>query len=204
MVDAQLVPRGISDERVLSAMRKVERHLFMPEATRSAAYEDRALPIGEGQTISQPYMVAIMSELLELTGTEKVLEIGTGSGYQAAILGELAGEVYTIERVPVLGENAGRILESMGYDNVHVYVGDGTLGLEDMAPFDRVIITAAAPEIPAPLLNQLREGGILIVPAGERYSQVLLKGKKTAGKLVKEQHTHCSFVPLIGEHGWKE
>jgi len=176
----------------------------MPESTRSAAYEDRAVPIGEGQTISQPYMVAIMSELLELTGSEKVLEIGTGSGYQAAILGELAGDVYTIERVSALAESAGRTLESLGYKNVHVFAGDGTLGLEDKAPFDRIIITAAAPEIPAPLVNQLREGGILVVPVGERYSQVLLKGRKVRGEIVKESYTNCAFVPLIGEYGWKE
>ncbi len=204
MVDTQLVPRGIRDEPVLLAMKKVQRHIFMPESTRSAAYEDRAVPIGEGQTISQPYMVAIMSELLELTGSEKVLEIGTGSGYQAAILGELAGDVYTIERVSALAESAGRTLESLGYKNVHVFAGDGTLGLEDKAPFDRIIITAAAPEIPAPLVNQLREGGILVVPVGERYSQVLLKGRKVRGEIVKESYTNCAFVPLIGEYGWKE
>jgi protein-L-isoaspartate(D-aspartate) O-methyltransferase len=204
MVETQLIPRGIKDERVLRAMRKVQRHVFMPETMRSAAYEDRAAPIGEGQTISQPYMVAIMSELLELTGAEKVLEIGTGSGYQAAILGELAGEVYTIERVSALAESAGKTLESLGYKNVHVYAGDGTLGLEEKAPFDRIIITAAAPTIPVPLMHQLKEDGVLVVPVGERFSQVLLKGRKVKGSLVKESYTNCAFVPLIGEYGWKE
>jgi protein-L-isoaspartate(D-aspartate) O-methyltransferase len=149
-------------------------------------------------------MVAIMTELLELTGTEKVLEVGTGSGYQAAILGELAGEVHTIERVADLAESAGKTLESLGYKNVHVYEGDGTLGLEEQGPFDRIIITAAAPMIPRPLVKQLKEGGILIVPVGERYSQVLLKGRKIRGEIVKESYTNCAFVPLIGEYGWKE
>lgn len=204
MVDYQLVSRGIKDERVLAAMRKVPRHLFVPEYIRHSAYEDMALPIGENQTISQPYMVAIMTELLELQGNEKVLEIGTGSGYQAAILAELAKEVYTIERFSSLAEEARRRLIELGYDNVYVIVGDGTKGLEEKSPFDRIIVTAAAPKIPEPLINQLSENGIIVAPVGERFSQILIKGKKEKGKLIEEYHTPCVFVPLVGEYGWKE
>lgn len=204
MVETQLVPRGIRDPRVLDAMRKVPRHLFMPERNWPNAYEDMALSIGEGQTISQPYMVAVMTETLALKGDEKVLEIGTGSGYQAAILGELAREVYTIERIASLAEKAGARLGEFGYTNVHVIVGDGTLGLPEQAPFDRIIITAAAPKIPEPLIGQLREGGILVAPVGERYSQLLIRGTKREGSLAEESHLPCVFVPLIGAHGWKE
>jgi protein-L-isoaspartate(D-aspartate) O-methyltransferase len=204
MVTTQLIPRGIKDERVLSAMRKVQRHLFMPEAMRSSAYDDRALGIGEGQTISQPYMVAIMTELLELKGKEKVLEIGTGSGYQAAVLGELASEVYTIERIGSLAEKARQTLLSIGYKNIYIVIGDGTIGLESASPFDRILITAAAPELPAPLVNQLADGGVIIAPVGDRYSSVLVKARKSGNSLKEEYHTHCAFVPLIGEYGWKE
>lgn len=203
MVSSQLAARGIKDERVLAAMRKVPRHQFMPETLRYTAYDDMAMSIGEGQTISQPYMVAVMTELLELTGTEKVLEIGTGSGYQAAILAELAAEVYTVERISVLAERAQTTLNELGYVNVHVVVGDGTIGLESKAPYDRIIVTAAAPEIPPPLVAQLKEGGIVVAPVGERYSQILLKGRKINGHLVDEYSTPCAFVPLLGEHGWK-
>ncbi len=203
MVSTQLVPRGIKDERVLRAMRKVPRHLFMPESVRYSAYDDMAMEIGEGQTISQPYMVAVMTELLELKGTEKVLEIGTGSGYQAAILAELSSEVYTIERISALADRSRETLRGLGYGNIHVVVGDGTVGLADMAPFDRIIITAAAPSIPPPLVGQLREGGIIVAPVGERYSQILLKGRKVEDHLAEEFSTPCAFVPLIGEHGWK-
>lgn len=203
MVDLQLIPRGIRDKRVLSAMRKVPRHLFVPEVIRYSAYDDMALPIGEDQTISQPYMVAIMTELLELKGDEKVLEIGTGSGYQAAVLAELAGEVYTIERIAALADKARERLMGLGYNNIAVMASDGTLGLQDRAPFDRIIITAAAPEIPEPLVAQLKEGGVVVAPVGERFSQILIKGKKEKGTLVREYHTPCVFVPLIGEYGWK-
>ncbi len=204
MVSTQLLPRGIRDEKVLAAMRKVPRHLFMPESIRYNAYDDMAMSIGEGQTISQPYMVAVMTELLELTGTEKVLEIGTGSGYQAAILSELAAEVYTVERIALLAERAQAKLDGLNYGSIHVVVGDGTIGFESAAPYDRIIVTAAAPEIPAPLVRQLKEGGIVVAPVGERYSQILLKGRKVNGRLVEEYSTHCAFVPLIGEYGWKE
>ncbi len=203
MVSSQLVARGIRDERVLAAMRKVPRHLFMPEPVRYSAYDDMAMSIGEGQTISQPYMVAVMTELLELTGIEKVLEIGTGSGYQAAILAELAAEVYTVERIALLADRAQAKLNELGYGSVHVVAGDGTVGMEGQMPFDRIIITAAAPEIPPPLVSQLKEGGVIVAPVGERYSQILLKGRKVNGRLVEEFSTPCAFVPLIGEHGWK-
>lgn len=203
MVETQLVARGIRDERVLAAMRKVPRHVFIPEFIRHSSYDDMALPIGDDQTISQPYMVAVMTELLELKGDERVLEVGTGSGYQAAILAELAKEVYTIERIATLADEAKRKLTDIGYGNVHVIVGDGTKGLEAEAPFDRIIITAAAPEIPEPLTNELREGGIIVSPVGERFSQMLIKGRNENGVLIKEYHTPCVFVPLIGKHGWK-
>jgi protein-L-isoaspartate(D-aspartate) O-methyltransferase len=203
MVDHQLIPRGIKDERVLAAMRKVPRHLFVPDFIRRSAYDDMALPIGDDQTISQPYMVAVMTELLELKGDERVLEIGTGSGYQAAVLGELAREVYTIERVASLAEAARNRIIDLGYQNVYVIVGDGTKGLEDKAPFDRIIVTAAAPKIPDPLINQLKDGGIIVAPVGERFSQILIKGKKDKGMLIEEHHTPCVFVPLVGEYGWK-
>lgn len=202
MVDTQLIPRGIKDERVLKVMRKVPRHLFLDESQWFRAYDDMALPIGEGQTISQPYMVAIMTELLELKGDEKVLEIGTGSGYQAAILCELSREVYSIERVQTLSERASNVLRSLGYENIHLRVGDGTLGWPEEAPFDKMIITAACPEIPEPLIDQLSEGGMIVAPVGERFSQVLLRMRKGKGKFIEEYHTPCVFVPLIGKYGW--
>ncbi len=203
MVTTQLIARGIKDPHVLDAMNKVPRHLFMPEALQERAYEDVALPIGQGQTISQPYMVAVMTELLELSGDEKVLEIGTGSGYQAALLSELAREVFTIERVPVLADESRTRLAGLGYNNVTVLAGDGSKGLEDQAPFNRIIITAAAPELPEIIVKQLAEDGIIVAPVGERFSQVLIKGRKKKGGLAEEFHTACIFVPLIGEYGWK-
>jgi protein-L-isoaspartate(D-aspartate) O-methyltransferase len=203
MVNTQLVARGIRDSRVLDAMRKVPRHLFTPQSQLANAYDDIALPIGEGQTISQPYMVAIMTELLELSGDEKVLEIGTGSGYQAAVLGELAAEVYTIERIPILADEAVARLAALGYGNVTVLTGDGSRGLETVAPFDRIIITAAAPELPEIIIKQLKEDGIIVAPVGERFSQVVIKGRKKKGVLEEELKVPCVFVPLIGEYGWK-
>jgi len=203
MVATQLIPRGIRDPRVLEAMRRVPRHLFIDGPAGRSAYDDMALPIGEGQTISQPYMVAVMTELLELKGEEKVLEIGTGSGYQAAVLAELCREVYTIELVAALGERAAKKFSGLYYQNIHLKVGDGTLGWPEKGPFDRVIITAAAPRIPDPLLEQLALDGILIIPVGSRYSQQLLKIRKKADGLTEEYHTPCVFVPLLGEYGWK-
>lgn len=204
MVAEQIAYRGISDPRVLAAMRKVPRHEFLPEVLQDRAYGDHAIPIGDGQTISQPYIVALMTELLELNGSERVLEIGTGSGYQAAILAELCKKVYTVERVKTLADRARAALDRLGYRSVAIKVFDGTYGWKDMAPFDAIIITAAAPEIPAPLVDQLREGGILVAPVGERYSQVLMKVRKTEAGIVREGNIPVVFVPLIGNHGWKE
>jgi protein-L-isoaspartate(D-aspartate) O-methyltransferase len=202
MVKTQLIPRGIKDERMLAAMKKVPRHLFVDEPMQHRAYDDSALPIGEGQTISQPYMVAVMTEFLELKGTEKVLEIGTGSGYQAAVLAELAKEVYTVERITVLAKRAEGRYRELGYDNIRVKVADGTLGWPDAAPFDRIIITAGTPKVPEPLLQQLADQGILIAPVGDRFSQQIIKVRKIGDKVAEEYHTPCVFVPLIGEYGW--
>jgi len=204
MVDTQLVPRGIRDKAVLNAMHTVPRHLFLDESAQYRAYDDMALPIGEGQTISQPYMVAIMTELLGLTGREKVLEIGTGSGYQAAVLAHLAKEVFTIERIASLAEKAEQKFRGLAYFNIHVRVGDGTLGWPEEAPFDGIVITAGSPKIPDPLKEQVSENGIIVIPVGSRYSQQLLRIKKTKSGFEEEYHTPCVFVPLIGEHGWKE
>lgn len=202
MVETQLIPRGIKDNRVLNAMRKVPRHLFLAENLWYQAYNDTALPTAEGQTISQPYMVAVMTELLELKGDEKILEIGTGSGYQTAILAELSKEVYTIERVQSLSDSAQEALNGLGYYNIYFKQGDGTLGWPEAAPFDRVLITAAAPDLHELLLKQLAEEGIIIAPVGDRFSQQLVKGKKKGEKIEREYYTPCVFVPLIGEYGW--
>lgn len=204
MVESQIVERGIRDKRVIEVMRKVPRHLFVPEDIIDSAYDDRALPIGHGQTISQPYIVALMTELLELKGDEKILEIGTGSGYQAAILAELVKEVHTIERVEQLAEEAKKRFEKIGMKNIKVYVKDGTEGLTEEAPFDRIIITAATPEIPQPLIEQLKEGGIIVAPVGERYSQYMLKAIKKGKNLERYYLIPVAFVPLIGKYGWKE
>jgi len=204
MVNTQLIPRGIKDKRVLNVMKRVPRHLFVDESSQYKAYEDMALPIGEGQTLSQPYMVAIMTELLELNGNERVLEIGTGSGYQAVILAELSREVYTVERIASLAQQAEERFQSLGYANIHVRVSNGTLGWPDESPFDRIIITAGTPKIPDPLIEQISEEGFIIAPVGDRFSQQLLRIKKSGGRLFEEYHTLCVFVPLIGEYGWKE
>lgn len=204
MVETQLIPRGIFDKRVLEAMRKVPRHRFVTEEERTVAYEDCALPIGEGQTISQPYMVAIMTELLNLQGEEKILEIGTGSGYQAAILGRLAKKVYTIERVDTLAERASALFKNLDYSNVEVLVGDGTLGYEKEAPFDGIIITAGCPEIPRPLIDQLSDGGRLVLPLGDRFHQTLTIVTKQGVEIFTEESIGCVFVPLVGKHGWSE
>lgn len=204
MVDEQIAARGVKDQRVLAAMRKVPRHEFLPEVIRGMAYGDHALPLGEGQTMSQPYMVALMTELLGLQGTERVLEIGTGSGYQAAVLAELCEKVYTVERVKTLAEKARATLDRLGYKSVAIKVYDGTYGWKDMAPFDAIMVTAGAPDIPAPLVEQLKEGGRMVIPVGERYGQLLVKVVKTAEAIITEKSIPCVFVPLIGNHGWKE
>ncbi len=202
MVQEQVVGRGITDPRVQEAMGRVPRHCFVEEALQDRAYGDHPLPIGEGQTISQPYMVARMSELLELTGTEKVLEIGTGSGYQAAVLAGLAARVCTVERVPRLAERARQTLEGLGYRNVWVRTANGTLGWPDQAPFDRVIVTAGAPEVPPPLLEQLRDGGRLVMPVGDAGSQVLQVVDKEDGRIRVTHDSGCVFVKLIGKYAW--
>lgn len=204
MVRTQLIPRGIKDKRVLGAMERVPRHLFVDSLTIASAYSDMALPVGEGQTISQPYMVAVMTELLELSGAEKVLEVGTGSGYQAAILAELSRAVYTIERIASLTETAKKKFLELSYSNIHSRTDDGTLGWPEEAPFDRIIVTAGAPEVPGPLLEQLADNGIMVVPVGNLNSQQLLKTRKSGGKFITEHHTPCVFVPLIGQYAWKK
>ena len=202
MVDEQLIPRGIKDPRVLSAMRRVPRHIFVGEAALEHAYGDHAIAIGEGQTISQPYMVGVMTEALDLHGDETVLEVGTGSGYQAAVLAELVMHVYSIERIAELAVRARRLLDGLGYQNISIKVFNGTLGWKEESPFDRIIVTAGAPEVPAALVEQLAEGGRLIIPVGDRYSQMLTRVGKKAGEIIKTELFPCVFVPLIGEHGW--
>jgi protein-L-isoaspartate(D-aspartate) O-methyltransferase len=203
MVDTQIKARGIKDDRVLDAMRKVPRHLFVPADGLEAAYSDRPLPIGSGQTISQPYMVAAMSEALGLKGPEKVLEVGTGSGYQAAVLAELARRVITTERVPELAEEARKTLRDLGYANVEVILTDGSKGYPAEAPFDAIMVTAGAPEIPGVLVEQLAEGGRLVIPVGSSYQQTLMRLTKRGGEEKTEALEGCVFVPLIGEYGWK-
>ena len=199
MVERDLRRRGIKDPRVLQAMGSVPRHLFVPEKLRSFAYEDRPLLIGDGQTISQPYIVAFMTELLQLKGGERVLEIGTGSGYQAAVLAELAGAVYSVEIIPALAERAKKILDRLDYENLHLKVGDGFFGWEEKAPFDTILVTAAAPKIPEPLWAQLRERGRLVMPlGGSREPQRLVRVTKVEGQQVVEDFTSVLFVPLTG------
>jgi protein-L-isoaspartate(D-aspartate) O-methyltransferase len=195
MVARQIEARGIDDGEVLAAMRKVPRHLFVPPGLADQAYEDSPLPIGHGQTISQPYIVAYMSEALELTRAQRVLEIGTGSGYQAAVLGELALEVFTIEIVPELGERARVLLGTLGYGNVHVRIGDGYLGWPDKAPFDRIIVTAAPDHVPPPLVEQLAVGGIMVLPVGT-WNQDMVLITKTASGVVERRTIAVRFVPL--------
>lgn len=197
MVEFQIKARGIKDERVISAMLKVERHLFVPKDLREFAYEDSPLPIGEGQTISQPYIVALMTEVLNLKKNDKVLEIGTGSGYQAAILAEIAKEVYTIEILPKLAENAERLLKELGYKNIKVKCDDGYLGWEEFSPFDCIIVTCAPEHIPQPLIEQLAEGGRMVIPAGERFYQELVLVEKREGRIKKRSIIPVLFVPMI-------
>jgi protein-L-isoaspartate(D-aspartate) O-methyltransferase len=204
MVEEQLGRRGITDGRVLDAMRKVPRQHFVEEALRDRAYGDHPLPIGDGQTISQPYMVAAMTQLLRLTGSEKVLEVGSGSGYQTAVLAELARRVCSIERLPGLAARARRILEELGYTNAVIRTGDGTYGWPDEAPFDRILVTAGAPAVPGPLVQQLAEGGRLVVPVGEPQSQTLHVVEKVGGQTRTSTDCGCVFVKLVGRYGWEE
>lgn len=203
MVQEQLVPRGIKDDRVLRAMRKVPRHLFLEEGLWPQAYGDFPLPIGEGQTISQPYIVALMTEAMDLKGDEKALEIGTGSGYQAAILAELAERVFTVERISSLAGKARKILDELGYANVLIKVSDGTHGWKEEAPFDGIIVTAGAPDVPQTLLRQLKVGGRLVIPVGNEYSQILLKVVREDRGYKEDDLGGCRFVKLIGDYGWK-
>jgi len=204
MVDRQLAARGIRDRRVLDSMRTVPRHLFVDEHRRVEAYDDNPLSIGYGQTISQPYMVAIMTELLALGGNERVLEVGTGSGYQTVVLASLCKWVYTIERIQALSAGAQKTLELCGYRNVTFRVGDGTQGWPSEAPFEGIIVTAGAPTIPHVLFNQLTEGGILVIPVGDKFSQMLKRVVKINGRMKTESHTPCRFVDLVGQYAWRE
>ena len=204
MVERQLRRRGISDERVLAAMARVPRELFVPEDMRTHAYEDGALPIGERQTISQPFVVATICSLLTLEGPERVLDVGTGSGYQAAVLSELAADVVTIERIPELAETARVALAQAGYGNVEVRVGDGSLGVPERAPFDAVAVAAAAPTVPPALYEQLVEGGRVVVPRGSREGQELVLVVRTAHGPVERAVLPVRFVPLLGDEGFVE
>src|SRR5580700_1854229 len=200
MVASQLRARGISDMRVLDAMLRVPRHEFVPETDRHRAYEDSPLPIGDGQTISQPYVVALMLESLQLTPNDKVLEVGTGSGYVTALLAELAAQVFSIERHPALAENARKVLAARGYSNVRVFTGDGTLGLPAAAPFDAILVSAAAPSLPSTLLTQLRDGGRMIIPVGTEDSQQLQFIRMVNGQAVISLRELVRFVPLVTDH----
>jgi len=204
MVDHQIRARGVHDERVLRAMERVPRERFVPIEARAQAYLDRPLPIGSGQTISQPYMVATMLDVLGCEPEMTALEIGAGSGYQAALLGELCREVWAVEIVEALAVRAEAALEALGYANVHIVVGDGTQGLPEHAPYDRIIVAAGAPAVPEPLQEQLADGGRLVIPVGSRMSQCLVVIDRDGDRFVQRESTPCVFVPLVGRHGWKE
>jgi protein-L-isoaspartate(D-aspartate) O-methyltransferase len=204
MVERQLRPRDVYDERVLAAMGTVPREEFVPPDLRLCAYDDGALPIGWDQTISQPVVVALMAQMLSLKPTDKVLEIGTGSGYSAAVMSRIAGEVHTVERIAALADAARLRLKRLGYDNVYVHLSDGTLGLPGQAPFDAICVTAAAPEVPQPLLDQLAEGGRLVIPVGSMYSQSMRRVIRRGNHFEQEDLGGFAFVPLIGKHGWPE
>lgn len=203
MVKNQLIPRGIKDQRVLEAMGAVPRHLFVEEALQGEAYNDHPLPIGYKQTISQPYIVALMTQALELKGTDKTLEIGTGSGYQTAILSSLSKTVYTVERIRPLLENARRILASLGRHNILYKANDGTLGWKDFEPYEAVIVTAGAPRIPEPLLKQLSDGGRMVIPVGDRAGQDLILITRVQNTFKEKSLGGCRFVDLVGSHGWE-
>lgn len=201
MVDSQIIARGIRDERVIYAFYETPRHKFVPENIRQDSYEDCPLPIGSGQTISQPYIVALMTENLRLKSTDKVLEIGTGSGYQAAILAKLCSHVYTVERIEVLLKRAEEAFNGLGVSNISTKVGDGSLGWEEFSPYDAIIVTAAANNIPEPLIKQLNEGARLIIPVGAFFGQVLTLVEKKGGNVSQSEICGCAFVPLVGKYG---
>ena len=202
MVEQQLRHRAITNERILAAFEHVPRHLFVSQRMQRAAYDDMPLPIGHNQTISQPFIVALMISVLDLSGDERVLEIGTGSGYQAALLGQLAAEVYTIELVPELGVEAAQLLGELGYDNVHVHIGDGTLGWAPAAPYAGIVAAAAAPDVPPPLLEQLADGGRLVLPVAADHEQLLKVLVKRATGFDERVIAPVAFVPMRGKHGW--
>lgn len=204
MVEEQFLSRDIRDARVLDAMRKVPRHIFVPEEHRYLAYRDSPLPIGQSQTISQPYIVALMTQMLKLKGDETVLEIGTGSGYQAAVLSQVAGEVHTVERHQLLAKHALECITALDIKNVSIHVGDGTRGWPAEAPYDAIIATAAAPEVPKPLLHQLADGGRLVIPVGGRIGQYLETWIRTGDEFEHKRSVPVAFVPLLGEFGWKD
>ena len=203
MVTQQIKARGIDDKKILDAFFRVERHLFVPRKLVSNAYEDRPLPIGQGQTISQPYIVAFMTHVLNLKKADKVLEIGTGSGYQAAILGELSDHVYSIEVIPSLGQKAQKLLQKLGYTNIKVNIGDGYQGWREHAPFDAIIVTCAPTHVPTPLKEQLKEGGRMIIPVGKAYRQNLVLLEKKEGKLIEKKVIPVLFVPMVDDRGKK-
>jgi protein-L-isoaspartate(D-aspartate) O-methyltransferase len=204
MVETQLQRRGVRDSRVLDAMKNVPRHEFVPERFKAKAYSDEPLAIGGGQTISQPYMVAAMTEALGLSGSEKVLEVGAGCGYQAAVLSLLCREVYTVECLPELALGAAERLERLGFNNVHVHCGDGSMGLKEFGPYDAILLAAAAPTVPQPLLEQLNDGGRLIAPVGGGEYQRLLLVRRRDGEFLTAEGEGCRFVPLLGRYGWKD
>jgi len=204
MVEDQITGRGIQDARVIAAMKKVPRHLFVEEALQGQAYSDHPLPIGEKQTISQPYMVALMTESLQLTGREKVLEVGTGSGYQTAILAELAAMVFSVERIRSLAIRARKLILELGYSNVEIKFSDGTYGWPEESLFDAIIVTAGAPDVPQPLVDQLAMGGRLAIPVGDAYAQDLIQITKTEDGTKTKDLGGCRFVKLVGKHGWGE
>ena len=203
MVDEQVIARGVTDPRVIEAMRRLPRHVFVDEALRDRAYGDHPLPIGEGQTISQPFIVGHMSELLRLSGREKVLEVGTGCGYQAAVLAELAGRVCTMERIPRLASRARETLEALGFRNVWVRAGNGTLGWPDQGPFDRILVAAGGPAVPPPLFEQLADGGRMVIPVGDVANQTLQVVEKVQGTMRVTADAECVFVKLVGKYAWE-
>jgi protein-L-isoaspartate(D-aspartate) O-methyltransferase len=203
MVERQIKARGIKDPRLLEAMRRIPRHLFVPPAQRGRAYEDMPLPVGEGQTISQPYIVAWMTDLLQLSGDEVVLEIGTGTGYQAALLGLLAKKVYSMERIDSLAESAGRRLSDLGFKNIEVVVGDGSRGLPEHAPYQGIMVTAGSPQVPKVLTEQLADGGRLVIPVGTASMQMLTVVERQGDRFVTREEGSCVFVPLVGKYGWR-
>ncbi len=206
MVERHIAGRGIDNPKILAAFEKIPRHIFVPEELQRLSYQDSPLSIGKGQTISQPFIVALMLDLLDLNEEDTVLEIGTGSGYQTALLAEIVKQVFTVERIPELLSKARDIIDSLGYENVYYRVGDGTRGWEKAFPvrktFNKIVVSAAAPDIPQKLLDQLSDHGVLIIPAGSRYWQKLLQVTKQGNKLEKKEYGQCTFVPLIGNEGW--